>query len=269
MTTTLRRYAAAFLACIGFSLPAAATTYSTDYTDLWWVPSENGHGVNIVHQGNTLFVSIYVYGPDLQPHWYFASGMTGNATTFTGALYRASGTPHGAPWNPGQFNFNPVGTITLNFTTDSQATISYTSDTGSVNKTIVRNTFKANDLTGRYLGGVVALSNTCGSPDNNNKRISIANELIVTHSGNPRFVVNFTTVAGAAASCTFTGAYTQEGKLGSIPNGTWSCTGGANNVGTFNMRQIDARVAGINAVVTMQDQYCRYVGYFGGVTDVQ
>jgi hypothetical protein len=68
--------------------------------------------------------------------------------------------------------------------------------------------------------------------------------------------------------CTFTGAYIQEGKLGRIPNGTWSCTGAATNAGTFNMSQIDAKLGGITAVITAQDAGCRYVGYFGGVTDV-
>jgi hypothetical protein len=273
MNTSLRRYAASFLACLGLALPAAATTFSTDYTDLWLVPTEPGWGLNVVNQGDTIFASLYVYGGDTLPRWYFASDLRGSGgNNFTGTLYRSQGSSFASPWNPAQFTGGiPVGSMTLNFSTATTATLSYTVDGIAVTKNISRFAFKLNNLSGNYVGGMTAISNSCGNPANSNQAILIAGFLTVTHgSGNPRFVVDFSNAqTGQAATCTFTGAYIQEGKLGSIPNGTWSCTGGANNTGTFNMQQIDAKLAGFNAVVTGQDQYCRYVGYFGGVTDVQ
>jgi len=269
MKTSLRRYALAFLACIGLALPAAATTYSTDYTDLWYTPNESGWGLNIVNQGDTIFAALYVYGTDNSPRWYYASDLHGSASSFSGTLYRTQGTYLGSPWNPAQLNGAiPVGTMTINFATGTTGTLVYSVDGVTVTKNIARLAFKLNNLSGNYLGGMSAISNSCSNSANNNLGILIAGFLTVTHAGNPRFVVEFTASRGAA-TCTFTGAYVQEGKLGSIPNGTWSCSDGADNTGTFNMQQIDAKLAGISAVVTAQDQYCRYVGYFGGVTDVK
>lgn len=271
MIKSFRGYTAAFFACLGLSLPAAATTFSTDYTDLWLVPTEAGWGLNLIHQGDTLFASLFVYGSDSQPRWYFASNLAGSATSYNGPLYRATGTPFSAQWQPNQYSGAiSVGTMTLNFNSQSTGTLTYRVDGTTVTKNISRFTFKNNNLSGTYIGGMTAGTNSCTVASNNNARVLIAGAMTVTHgSGNPRFVVDFTSPAnGQAATCTFTGAYIQEGKPGSIPNGTWSCTGGANNTGTFNMAQIDAKLGGINAVITAQDQYCRYVGYFGGVTDI-
>src|SRR5829696_5796423 len=89
MKTSFRLYVAAFLAAFGFSLPASATTFSVDYTDLWLVPSEAGWGLNLIHQGDTLFASLFVYGADKSPRWYFASSLTGSASAFSGQLFRA------------------------------------------------------------------------------------------------------------------------------------------------------------------------------------
>jgi len=41
-----------------------ADMVDTNYTALWWNPAENGWGLNISHQGNTLFGTLYTYGPD-------------------------------------------------------------------------------------------------------------------------------------------------------------------------------------------------------------
>jgi hypothetical protein len=268
MKTSFRLYFAAFLAALGFSLPASATTFSIDYSDLWYVPTEAGWGLNIIHQGDTLFASLFVFGSDGTPRWYYASGMTGSATSFSGALSRATGTNFAAPWNPAAASSTTVGTMSINFATQSTGTLTYTVDGAPVTKSIQRFAFKNNDLSGNYVGGMVGLSNNCQLAANNNRPVDVTGFMTVLHSGNPRFVVEFL-ANGVAATCVFTGAYAQEGKLGNIPNGTWSCTGGATNAGTFSMQQIDAKLGGMTAVITAQDQFCRYVGYFGGVSDVQ
>ena len=100
----------------------------------------------------------------------------------------------------------------------------------------------------------------------------MSDRLTVEHGvqGNPRFIVDFFTSAGVPATCTFTGAYTQQGKIGAIPSGTWTCTGGANNSGTFSMTEIAVNRNGLSAHFNGRDQYCQGLdGYFGGVRDVQ
>jgi hypothetical protein len=83
------------------ALVAAASLHAAagEYTDLWWNPQESGWGANIVQQGETAFVTLFVYGPDGEPTWYVAPA----ARTFAfdasgrpalrGTLYRTKG-----PW---------------------------------------------------------------------------------------------------------------------------------------------------------------------------
>lgn len=39
----------------------------TDFTDLWWNPSESGWGVSITQHGNNVFARIYAYDTDGRP----------------------------------------------------------------------------------------------------------------------------------------------------------------------------------------------------------
>jgi hypothetical protein len=53
-----------------YNLRMRADNVDANYTALWWNPAENGWGLNITHQGNTLFGTLYTYGPDGTPTWY-------------------------------------------------------------------------------------------------------------------------------------------------------------------------------------------------------
>lgn len=270
MIPFVRRIAALLLASAALSA-SASTTYSTDYSDVWITPNEIGHGVYIVQQGNTMFVTLFVYGGDTLPRWYFASSVTpsgGSTTSFSGLLYRSQGTSFAAPWLQSGFTTFPVGNLTLNFSSPAQATLNYTVDNVSVSQQITRLSFWADNLAGVYLGGLTATVSQCSSPVSNG--YLIANRLTVQHtSANPVFVVDW--YAGATpATCTFAGTYTQQGRIATMTNGTWSCTGGANNTGTFTMTEIEASRNGISARFSGRDQFCGSIeGYFGGVRDVQ
>src|SRR5437868_4297792 len=93
------RFLAAVLAFLAMS--AFATPQPRDATDLWIDPSESGWGLNVYHQGDTLFASLFVYGPDGQPKWYTASALTGGPTVYSGAIAEATG-----PWF-GAASFDP------------------------------------------------------------------------------------------------------------------------------------------------------------------
>ena len=49
-------------AVLAFSVCAHATTFSSDFTDLWWNESEDGWGANVVQQDNVLFMT-FLAGP--------------------------------------------------------------------------------------------------------------------------------------------------------------------------------------------------------------
>lgn len=84
MIRLLKRHLVAFFATLAVSLPAAATTYSTDYTDLWWSgQSESGWGINLIQQHEVIFATMFVYHSDNTAHWYSASALmpVGGSTT--------------------------------------------------------------------------------------------------------------------------------------------------------------------------------------------
>ncbi|HET7731514.1 MAG TPA: choice-of-anchor D domain-containing protein [Usitatibacter sp.] len=114
---------------------------ATNYQDLWWNPAEPGWGLNLAHQGNIVFASLFTFGEDGRNTWYFASGLAlqpGGA--YTGALYTATGPSFAAPaW--GAISLREVGTMTLRFSDGERGTVSYVVDGRAMDEPIVRYVF--------------------------------------------------------------------------------------------------------------------------------
>jgi hypothetical protein len=266
MKSTLRHYAAAAIAALGFALPASATSYGTDFTDLWWDPTEDGWGINLIQQSGTIFATLFVYGADNSARWYVASQLEGSPNSFSGTLYQTTGPAFSAPWNNSAVTRNPVGSMLVTFSGPNSGTLSYSvAGFPPVIKTIQRQTWRANNLGGNYIGGMTATASNCSNPGDNGFAL-ITGLLTVQHSGgNPSMRVDFRNSAGTSATCTFTGGYTPQGRLGTV-SGTYSCTLGS--TGTFTMTEVDVSRNGFSATFSGQDQFCSYNGYFGGVRDV-
>ena len=119
-----------------------------NYQDLWWkspAGSESGWGVNIAHQGDTLFATWYTYGADGQPLWLSASNVvrTGNGT-YSGALARSWGPPFDAsPWDPSKVTRMPAGNVTFAFSDANSGTMTYTLDGVTQSKSITRFAFSS------------------------------------------------------------------------------------------------------------------------------
>lgn len=273
MTKTLLRAAAALAASIAFAMPAHATTYSVDHTDLWFNPSESGWGVNFIQQNDVIFATLFVYGVGNVAQWFTASDMrpspSGSQTTFSGQLFLTSGPYFGAPtFDPSAVTRTPVGTMTVNFTSLTTATLQYTVNGAQVTKTITRQTWATDNLTGNYLGGLTATGSSCSQFPNG--PILIFGTLGVQHTGSQvAMTVDFTSNQNQASQCTFSGPFTQTGHLGSV-SGNWSCTinGQAANTGTFTLSNIDSSVNGLTGHFNGRDQFCTYDGFFGGPRDV-
>ena len=76
---------------------------STNYTALWWNPSESGWGINFDHQGDILFGTLFTYDASGNPLWLVMSDGARQAgtQTFTGALYQTTGPAFNAnPFTP-------------------------------------------------------------------------------------------------------------------------------------------------------------------------
>jgi murein DD-endopeptidase MepM/ murein hydrolase activator NlpD len=137
-------------ASVGSSRAQAPFTVSANgapvpnYTDLWWNPAESGWGINLSHQGSTLFATWFTYDSDGTGLWLvMPSGALQSDGSFTGTLYRTTGVPfdriRGAPAsNPDPAN---VGSARVRFTDVDHATFSYTVNGVSQQKSLERQRF--------------------------------------------------------------------------------------------------------------------------------
>ena len=127
-------------------IPGSATCPPLPYvTSLWWNPSESGWGVNLNHQGTTLFATLFTYDSNRAPLWLVmpAGAMQPDGLTFTGALYRTTGPAFNAnPFTPiGAANITQVGSMTIKLDEADAATLTYTMNGLSVEKNIQRQVY--------------------------------------------------------------------------------------------------------------------------------
>jgi hypothetical protein len=133
-----------------------ANARAPSYQALWWASpagSENGWGINVAHQGDTLFVTWFTYDTDGSPMWLVMSDATrASEGVYSGALYRTTGPPF--------FNFTPgsavgitqVGTASFAFTSPTRGTFSYSLGGVLQQKAIERQEF-ASPVPNCVLGG--------------------------------------------------------------------------------------------------------------------
>ncbi len=121
-----------------------AKEVAVNHTALWWNPNESGWGINVVHQGNTLFATLFTYDASGNPLWLVMSSGDKQASgeVFSGALYRTTGPAFNAnPFTPiGPGNVTVVGTMTLTFSGQTGA-LTYTNNGVSVTKAIQKQVY--------------------------------------------------------------------------------------------------------------------------------
>jgi hypothetical protein len=90
----------------------------TDYSGLWWKPSESGWGLSLA-QGpqHSLFGVLLVFGANEQPTWFTVqAGRWTTSTVWTGLVAKATGPSWMAPvYDPARVTTVQVGTATLDF----------------------------------------------------------------------------------------------------------------------------------------------------------
>jgi hypothetical protein len=241
----MARFLAALLAALSLSFPPlalAANTWGTDLSDMWWIPAESGWGANIAHQGEIVFMTLYVYGSDNRVRWYAATAMRSrggaSAFTFDGTLYEFAGPFFGMGlFDSSNVGVRPVGSANLVFSSTGQGTLNYTVDGIAARKAIQRQTFRENSLAGSYLG--VFSTTLSGCPAGNGGRETIGTA-IVSHAANNAIAI--TTSLNGGGGCNYAGTYVQSGRIGQVV-GSISCSDGSR--GTFAMNEIEAGYVGL------------------------
>jgi hypothetical protein len=118
---------------------------SRNYQDLWWnspAGSESGWGLNLTHQGDTIFATWFTYDASGKGMWLFMpSAVRGAGEVFTGDLFRTSGPSFDAPWDASKVKVTPVGTATLSFGDAANGTFTATVNGATRTRSITRQAF--------------------------------------------------------------------------------------------------------------------------------
>jgi hypothetical protein len=253
----LRRLAA--LAALLASLSAHATTFSSDTTDLWWNPSESGWGMNIIQQGGVQFITLFVYGANGEATWFVGPdteyvSATNGIAVFTGPLYQTTGPVFSGNFNPTAVNAKQVGNITLTLTTLVSGSVSYSVNGTVVVKNVQRQTWVIDNLAGNYLGAATGVySGACSATGYQEEPASLA----VTHNNTAITM----TLATASRTCTYTGTYEQDGRMGS-DIGSFTCTNGTS--GTFGIVEMQGSPTGILMRFTTTASGCAWQSLYAG-----
>jgi hypothetical protein len=123
---------------------------ASNYQDLWWAApagSESGWGINLTHQGDSIFATWFTYDHDHTPMWLIVTAPKSKPGTYTGPLLRTTGPPFNAmPFppvgTPGGVTGSNVGTATFTFTDGNNASFAYTVNGVSQTKAITREVFQ-------------------------------------------------------------------------------------------------------------------------------
>jgi len=127
---------------------------ANNYQDLWWAApggSESGWGVNLTHQGNTIFATWFTYDGDGSPLWLSAIASKQPTGIYSGPLYRTTGPAFSAvPFNASAVQRTVVGNATLRFQHGNSGTLGYTVNGTTQSKSITRQMFSPS--AGTYCG---------------------------------------------------------------------------------------------------------------------
>ena len=100
-----------------------------NYQGLWWnapAASEEGWGIALAHQGDTIFASWFTHDLSGRSWWLFMSAQRRAANAYAGTLFETRGPPFDAAvFNSADVISTPVGNGTLNFSDPSNGTFDY------------------------------------------------------------------------------------------------------------------------------------------------
>jgi hypothetical protein len=135
-------------ACIYGAQPDFAL--ATNYQDLWWaVPagSEAGWGINLTHDGDTIFATWFTYDQNRTPMWLVVTANKTAPGTYSGSqVFRLTGPPFSSvPFppqgSPGGATGINVGTAKFTFSDGNTGTFMYTVNGITQTKNITRELF--------------------------------------------------------------------------------------------------------------------------------
>lgn len=256
-------HAILFAATVGSAGALSAAAPPINYADQWSNAAEPGWGISVTQQADILFGALYIHDAFQVPTWFtatmnFASDI-GGVRTYSGTLYRTTGSALGQPYSGAAVTNTPVGTMAMEFGDDAHATLTYSINGINVVKTVSRLTFAPNTITGSYIGSTSDVSFNCTNPARNG--------IVTTDPGAFTIGVENGGMVMRFPTCTVNGTYTQQGQIGTF-EGTYGCTTGSN--GTIKYTGIRSEKGGIVASYVGRDDFsCSFRGNMGGMRNLE
>lgn len=220
-------FQALLIAALLCGIPKSAAAKTTDLSDLWWVPSESGWGIQFVQEETTLFATMFIYGPNGQPTWYTALLEENNPLQWSGALYATTGPWFGTvPFDPAQVTIGQVGTMSFNVLFVDLGTLTYSVNGVQVVKHIQRESLVNLNFNGTYDGALSQRGSGSPSCSPSANVSAVPATIQISQNGAAMSVVATT----PGDICTVTGTYSQGGHFGRV-DGSYTCTSGDSGTG--------------------------------------
>jgi hypothetical protein len=258
---TLRHTACVLLAsaCL-LASSAYATSFSTDQSDLYYIASESGWGIQLVQRGPDIFATLFVYGPTGAPTWYTATLLpTATSFTWSGDLIATTGTYFGTTWDQASLTLSTVGTMTWTAPVVDSGTLTYVVNGVTVVKNVTRQALVLDDYSGHFAGGSHRDFTSCANP-----ALDVTSEVATTSdiAQNGAAITIQTTEPGRV--CTYTGTLSEAGQMGSAQL-SFTCTDGAAGSGSLDQMQVSLfALSGTLAETYTNPAGCQTTGWFGG-----
>jgi hypothetical protein len=254
------------------SAVAGATSYSVDRSDLWWVSTESGWGIQLVQRDDAMFATLFVYSSTTAPVWYSATLVPTGPSSWSGDLVAATGPGFATiPFDPTTVTRTVVGSMSFVVTSDQTGTLSYTVNGVAVNKQIARQTLKDDDYGGSYAGLIHQVAQGCPDPAD----LGVTDNRIdfdIAQSGPPlgQTLSIQSQQQGAFPVCQSSGALTTSGQFGFSQQVTSSCSDGSSTGNVMQLLRINVTPSGVMMDFTapstnMGSKGCNLTGSIFGI----
>ena len=254
---------------------ANAQTFSIDtsavspLTGLWWNANESGWGASITQQSDKIFVAMYVYDVAGNATWYTMFCTISNTSCNGDLLRNKGGASPTAPWNGSGISAPIVGTMTLQFTGNDAAMMSYTLDGLSAVKQITRFAFGplppvVPGLAGTWFGAIIETRSNCTQSQNNGGRATYGQYDIGMGTG-PSGAISISLAGVTGLQCTYSGSFTTNGARLNA-NGNLSCSDGKRGTWKSTNIAITAKSMTLELAVKLDTtETCNVAAILGGV----
>jgi len=225
------------LALTGMVAPARAI----DYTDLWWIPTESGWGVNFVQSDGYIFATAFIYAADGTPTWISAEMERAVDGSFSGPAYANTGPYYGAAaYAQANVTSTRVGTASFTPLAPAYGVFAYNVFNVAVSKNIQRESLIPSPLDGAYIGGLTETRTGCDLAARN----GISHWYAEIHvDQNASGLIQLAVPVENSVYCTIVGTVEQTGRISHVDAAHYVCDDGLDT--TANLSELKSTSIGI------------------------